>query len=108
MNQLITQYIHEFPIDIQVKFLTLVDKTQKIAKNDVYLSYGMPTWANGRNRLHLGLYKGHIGVYPGPEIIEKIQDKLTEIKYSKGAILFLHKKELPLALFEDILKEVFI
>ena len=40
--------------------------------------------------------------------IEKIQDKLTEIKYSKGAILFPHKKELPLALFDYILKEVFI
>ena len=66
------------------------------------ISWGMPTFWEGRNIIHFAAAKKHIGLYPGPEAIEFFADRLQDYKTSKGAIQLPNNKELPLDLIKDI------
>ena len=59
------------------------DATEKI-------SYQMPTWYRGHNLIHFAAQKKHLGLYPGPEAVERFTDEIKErgLKFSKGAIQF--------------------
>ena len=66
------------------------------------ISWGMPTFWEGRNIIHFAAAKKHIGLYPGPEAIEFFADRLQDYKTSKGAIQLPNNKELPLDLIKDL------
>ena len=66
------------------------------------ISWGMPTFWEGRNIIHFAAAKKHIGLYPGPEAIEFFADRLQDYKTSKGAIQLPNNKELPTDLIKDI------
>ena len=66
------------------------------------ISWGMPTFWEGRNIIHFAAAKKHIGLYPGPEAIEFFADRLQDYKTSKGAIQLPNNKELPIDLIKDI------
>lgn len=57
----------------------LPDSTEKI-------SWGMPTWWQGRNIIHFAQHKQHIGLYPGPDVIMAFADALRGYRTSKGVI----------------------
>jgi uncharacterized protein YdhG (YjbR/CyaY superfamily) len=61
-------------------------------------SYGLPTWSQGENLVHLGAHERHIGLYPGPAAIVAFMDELGSWKTSKGAIQLPHDRELPVEL----------
>ena len=75
----------------------LPDATEKI-------SWSMPTYWKGHNIIHFAAAKKHIGLYPGPEAVEKFSEKLKQAgcTYSKGSIRIPYSEELPLALIAEI------
>lgn len=50
------------------------------------INWGMPTF--GKNVIHFAAAKRHLGIYPGPEVIERFSAILDErgFKHSKGAV----------------------
>lgn len=70
------------------------------------ISYGMPTFWQGRNIIHFATQKEHLGIYPGPAVIEDFSEQLDSLglTYSKGAIQFPYDKELPLELIAALAK----
>ena len=68
------------------------------------ISWSMPTYWQGHNIIHFAAQKKHIGLYPGPEAVERFADKLEEAgcKYSKGSIQIPCSDELPLDLISAI------
>lgn len=68
------------------------------------LSYGLPTWWDGENLVHIGPAQGHVGLYPGPEAIARFAGELRGWPTSKGAVQLPHDRELPLELIERIVR----
>lgn len=68
------------------------------------ISWSMPTYWQGRNILHFAASKGHIGLYPGPEAVERFAKELDAAgcAYGKGSIRIPHSGELPLRLIGEI------
>lgn len=68
------------------------------------ISWSMPTYWQGHNIIHFAAQKKHIGLYPGPEAVERFADKLEKAgcKYSKGSIQIPYSDELPLDLISAI------
>lgn len=68
------------------------------------MAYGMPTWHQGQNLVHIGAQAHHVGLYPGPQAIEAFAQELREFPTSKGAIRLLHDRDLPLELVRLIVR----
>lgn len=66
------------------------------------MAYGLATWHQGENLLHIGAFANHVGLYPGPAAIVAFAEELTAFKTSKGAIQFPHDRPLPLDLVRRI------
>ncbi|MFR5635665.1 MAG: iron chaperone [Mediterraneibacter faecis] len=50
------------------------------------ISWSMPTYWKNHNILHFAAAKKHIGLYPGPEAVEKFAEELKSYKTDKGTI----------------------
>lgn len=59
------------------------------------LAYGLATWHQGENLIHLGAFTHHVGVYPGPAAIVAFAEELAGFPTSKGAIQVPHDGPLP-------------
>ncbi len=59
------------------------------------LAYGLATWHQRENLLHLGGFAHHVGIYPGAAAIEAFAEDLAVFKTSKGAIRVPHDAPLP-------------
>lgn len=66
------------------------------------IAYGLATWHQGENLIHLGAFQHHIGVYPGAAAIVEFAEELTGFKTSKGAIRVPHEMALPVSLVRRI------
>lgn len=66
------------------------------------ISWQMPTFWQGENLIHFAAFKKHIGIYPGGEATTYFADRLTEYKFSKGAIQFPLNKTIPYDLIKEI------
>ncbi len=66
------------------------------------ISYGMPAFVLGRNRIYFAAFKNHIGLYPSPAAIVEFKDALAGFHTSKGAIQFPFDAPLPLPLIKQI------
>ena len=68
------------------------------------ISWSMPTYWKGQNIIHFAAAKKHIGLYPGPEAVTNIAEKLdqTGCRYSKGSIQIPYSDALPLGLIAEI------
>lgn len=97
-------YIAEWPPEIQ----DILVKTRELIHATVpgvteHISWGMPTFKRqGKNLFHFAANKAHLGIYPGPEVIESLQTELAAYKTTKGAVQFLYKEEIPYALIQKI------
>lgn len=60
---------------------TLPDAEEKI-------NWKMPTWKKNHDLIHFAAQKHHLGIYPGPEAIERFADMFSRrgLRYSKGAV----------------------
>jgi len=68
------------------------------------ISWQMPTFCLRRIVIQFAAYKKHIGIYPGPKVIEKFADRLESYKTSKGTIQIPNDKPLDSKLIKDIVK----
>jgi uncharacterized protein YdhG (YjbR/CyaY superfamily) len=67
------------------------------------MSYGMPTYVYYGNLVHFAYQKKHIGFYPGPTGVLYALDQNPNLQYSKGAIRFSYKEDIPYQLMKDII-----
>lgn len=101
----IDAYIAAQPEKVQTVLYATRDKLREVLPNTKEkISWGMPTFWDKQNIIHFAAAKNHLGIYPGPAVIEAFAERLSEYKTSKGAIQFPFAKPLPLELIGDIAK----
>ncbi|MDR2566308.1 MAG: DUF1801 domain-containing protein [Bifidobacteriaceae bacterium] len=66
------------------------------------ISYGMPTFKQGRAVMHFAAMKNHLGVYPMPSAVAAFAGRLSEYKTSKGAVQFPWDKPIPFELIAEM------
>ena len=66
------------------------------------ISWSMPTFWKKYNIIQFAAAKKHVGLYPGPEAVEKFRERLKDYKTSKGTIQLPYEKPHPLELIADI------
>jgi uncharacterized protein YdhG (YjbR/CyaY superfamily) len=101
----IDDYISICPKEIK-EILEKVRQTIHNAAPDAIekISYQMPTFYQDGNLIHFAAFKNHLGIYPGPEVIEAMVKELKNYKTSKGTIQFQYNKPIPYNLIEKIVK----
>lgn len=102
----VDKYISSFPAEVQEKLQTL-RKTilAEIPDAEEKIGYGIPTYKlNGKNIVHFGGFKNHVGFYPTPSGLSTFAGELEKYKVSKGTAQFPHDKPLPLSLVKKIVK----
>lgn len=102
----ITDYISEFPAEIQKLLEDVRKKIKKAAPDAVEtISYQMPTFKlKGKNLVHFAAWKNHIGFYPTPSGTDKFQKELSKYKYAKGSIQFPLDQPIPYSLITKIVE----
>jgi uncharacterized protein YdhG (YjbR/CyaY superfamily) len=102
----IDEYISEFPKNVQ----TILRKIRKLIKaaapgSEEAMAYGIPTLKlNGKNLVHFGGHKNHIGFYPTPSGTAKFNKQLSGYKAGKGSIQFRLDEAIPHDLIEEIVR----
>lgn len=105
MTQTIDDYIGLQPPPVQVKLQAIRSLLRLLAPAATEkISYGIPTFALGKNVFHFAAFKSHIGLYPGSAAIEVFAPRLAGYKTSKGTIQVPFDQELPLELIGDLLR----
>jgi uncharacterized protein YdhG (YjbR/CyaY superfamily) len=66
------------------------------------MAYGLATWHQGENLVHIGGFAKHVGLYPGPEAIVAFAEALSGWPTSKGAAQFALDRPLPVDLVREI------
>jgi uncharacterized protein YdhG (YjbR/CyaY superfamily) len=101
----IDDYIARFPLDTQ-EVLEQIRVTIKkvVPEAEETISYGIPTFnLNGTYLIYFAAYKNHIGLYPVPSAIEKVDKDFASYKTSgKGTIQFPLNKPMPYDLIRRI------
>lgn len=107
MHPDIAAHIAHFPAHTQEQLKALHAHIEKqIPGLTQKIGYGIPTFQlNGKNFIHYAGYSKHIGLYPGAKAIAHFATIFEQraYKYSKGAVQFNLKEELPYALISQIL-----
>ena len=69
------------------------------------IAYGIPTFKlRGKNLVHFGAYKSHIGFYPTPSGLDAFAEKLSVYASGKGSAQFPLDNPMPLALIREIVR----
>lgn len=102
----IDSYIAGFPKEVQLILQTVRTTIQKAAPDATEaMAYGIPTFKwNGRNLVHFGGFKAHIGFYPAPQGLEAFKAELSKYKGAKGSVQFPLDQPMPLTLITKIVK----
>jgi len=98
-------YIAKFPEKTRERLQKLRNVIQEAAPDSIeILSYGIPTFKQGRNLVHFAGYKKHVGFYPTPSSIELFREELSEYEVSKGTVKFPHDKSIPYDLIKRVVE----
>lgn len=105
-NNEIGEYIKSFPKDVQLVLKKIRSVIKKSApKAEEVIGYGIPTFKlNGKNLVHFGGFKKHVGFFPTPGGIVKFKKELLPYKKSKGTVQFPLDKPIPFDLISEITK----
>lgn len=101
------EYVSGLPADRRAPFDIVWRAIRALVpEGEEAMRYGMPTIRlNGRNLVHLGVMKDHLGFYPAPSGVRAFQSEIEGVyRYSKGAIQFPFSERPPLALVKRIVK----
>jgi len=100
----IDEYIAGFPEDVQG-----ILKKIRAAIHDVVpdateaIKYAIPTFIlNGKNLVHFGGFKKHIGFYPAPSGLVQFKEELARYQGTKGAVQFPLDEPIPYDLIRRI------
>ncbi len=104
--QTIDEYIAGYPSEVQAILKKVRQTIKKAApKAEEKINYGIPTFTlAGRNLVHFGAAKNHIGFYPTPSGIEKFQKELSKYEGAKGSVQFPLNQPIPYTLITKITK----
>ncbi len=102
----IDEYIKGFEPPVQEKLLEIHQIIKEVAPDcDEVINYGIPTFKlKGKNLVHYGGFKNHIGFYPAPSGIQVFAKELSAYKGAKGSVQFPLSEPLPKALIQRIVK----
>ena len=102
----VDKYIADFPEDVQQRLQQMRETILKVIPDaDEKIGYGIPTYkVNGKNLVHFGGFKNHVGFYPTPSGITSFDKELAPYKKSKGSVNFSHNQKLPLSLVTKIVR----
>ncbi len=107
MTMTIREYIEGSPEPVQARLYEIYALIkQALPDAQEKISWGMPTFYMKRNLIHFAPAKHHIGLYPGPAVIEMLGSELAGVKHSKGAIQLALNKPLNHDLIQKILDTV--
>ena len=67
------------------------------------ISYGVLVYSIGKKKFHVGGFKSHIGLYPGPQFIKNNSHLVQTLKTSKGTIQVPHEHPIPFALIDKMI-----
>jgi uncharacterized protein YdhG (YjbR/CyaY superfamily) len=97
-------YIGRFPPSV-ADVLTRLRETVRTAAPgaDERMSYGMPTFRLGRDILHFGAFKGHIGIFPPVREVE-LAARVAPYRGAKGNLRLPLNQPIPYALVADIVR----
>ena len=100
------EYCLDFPEETQIILENLKNFIQNLLpKSELCINYGIPTFKiKGKNVIHFGGFRNHIGLYPSSEDIEIFAEKLKKYKTSKGTVQFPLTEELPFVLIQEIVE----
>ena len=102
------EYFLLFPEETQQKLENLREFTHSLHYDlDEYIGYQMPAFSYKEKPLiYFAAYKNHLGFYPLPEAIRHFENDFEERKYkfSKGAVQFPIKEDLPLDLIKTMVE----
>ena len=100
------EYCLDFPEETQEILENLKNIIQNLLpKSELCINYGIPTFKiKGKNVIHFGGFRNHIGLYPSSEAIEIFAEKLKKYKTSKGTVQFPLTEELPFDLIQEIVE----
>jgi len=102
----VEEYIAGYPEDIQ-KMLEQFRAVIKAAAPNAteVISYAMPAFKqDGKVFIYYAAFTNHIGLYPTAIGVEAFEHKLSDYKYSKGAIQFPFDKPFPFNLVTEIVQ----
>lgn len=68
------------------------------------IKYRLPTFVLGKNLVHFGAFRNHVGFYPTSSGIEHFTEELRDFATSRGAVQFPHDRPLPLDLVRRIVE----
>lgn len=72
------------------------------------IAYAMPTFRyKGKNIVHFAAFKDHMSLFPTPEPIDALKEKLKAYKTSKGTIQFSESNLIPDDLLRDLIATSF-
>ena len=99
----IDEYILNQPEKAQ-PLLKEINETIQAAIPDTMekISWSMPTYWKKRNLIQFAAFKNHVGLYPGPEAVEKFADRLTGYQTQKGTIRLPYDQPLDRELVAEI------
>ena len=96
-------YIATFPPEVQARLQAVRGAIRALApRAEERISYGIPTFWQGRNVIHYAAFARHIGLYPGAAAIEMFGDELAPYRHARGSIQFPLQQPLPMALIQRL------
>lgn len=105
-HKTIDEYIDSFPKEVQ----DILQAIRALIKEEVpeaveTISYGLATFKlRGKNLVHFGGWKNHIGFYATPSGNEAFKKELSKYKGAKGSVQFPLDEPLPLPLIRKIVQ----
>lgn len=102
----IDEYIKLYPKEVQHTLQELRKVIKEAAPQATEaISYGLPTFKlHGKNLVHFGAYKTHIGFYPTPSGIDEFKDELSPYISGKGTVTFPLNADIPFNLILRIVR----
>ena len=100
------EYIAAFPENVQQVLKQLRETIREAAPQaEEAFSYNIPTYKiRGKNLVHFGGHKKHIGFYPTPSGIDAFKDELSKYKSAKGSVQFPLNEPFPYDLVSRIVR----
>lgn len=71
-------------------------------------AYGILGFQLNKKKIYVGGYKTHIGLYPGPTILDQMGREVDHLRKAKGTIHLSLKEPIPLDLVEKVIKAALI
>ena len=99
-------YIAGYPDPVQA-VLQEIRRTiaEEVPSATEAIAYAIPTFKlRGKNLVHFGAYKNHIGFYPTPSGLDAFAEKLSVYASGKGSAQFPLDQPMPLELIREIVR----